>query len=109
MNQEQFYDEIITPKLLEITELCKSMEIGFMAITGFNGSHGQVSDFKDSDYAMLMAHYAIASKGNIDVFMMNIEKLAIKNGHSSIYLTLRGIPTIPESVAQQHEPIKTDE
>lgn len=99
MNQEQFYDETITPKLLEVRDLCKARSMEFMSVTTFRGGHGQIGDYQESNYAMLMVHYAIASKGNIDIFMMNIEKLARKSGHSSIYLTWRGIPETPETVS----------
>lgn len=52
-----------------------------------------------SGFGIRMTDAAAQANGNIDSFMIPMQRHAHKHGHSSIVLKLLGVPTTPETVA----------
>lgn len=98
-SNEAFYDAEIAPKLAELANACKARGMSFVASVEYE--HDETGETysvgPDCGIKMLMARLGIACRGNVDAFMLQVERHAREHGHSSMYLTLRGIPTTPPS------------
>lgn len=115
MNKEQFYDEQIAPKLFALAKECEEHGLSFLALCEYGADKTASTRTlqPDASWSMRMADLAVRAHGNVDSMMMAIEKHARHWGHSSIYLTLRGIPAqvtppIDESAASAPQtPVST--
>jgi hypothetical protein len=96
--QEKYYDEVIAPKLLEISQdaLKHGLNNLFLVEYSKNMVGATISFNGDQCLRLLMARWAIECHGNVDSFWMAIQRHATKHGHSSIFLQQQGIPLQPE-------------
>ena len=99
MTNEAFYDAEIAPKLLEIAKACEDRGMSFVALVEYaSGETGETCTLAPRDVRSIkpeIAYWGVRCRGNIDAFMMAAEKHAREFGHSSLYLSIRGIPTTP--------------
>lgn len=98
MDKEKFYDERIAPALMNIAKECEDNGLSFIALCEWDSDGRGVARTiqKGSSFALRMADTAILAQGNIDSFMMAVERYAKENGHNSIYLKHLGIKTDPD-------------
>jgi len=102
LSAEQYYDEQIAPKLIALAEECKEHGLSFLAACEWApGEYGSTRKLQEgSSFAMRLVEAAVNAQGNIDSLMIAVERHALKHGHSSIYLSLRGVPTQPTGDGQ---------
>ena len=94
---EKYYDEVIAPKLLEVSRLLSAKGMSFVAQVEYDfGETGRI-EYLDSGASTKQktVHWAARSNGNVDALFMAIERSSRIAGHSSIYLTQLGIPYTP--------------
>lgn len=99
MSKEEYYEEHIAPKLSVLAKECEDNGLSFLAICEWeSGEYGSTRNFQPgSSFAIRMIDTAVEAQGNVDSFMMAIECHAMKHGHRSMYLHMRGIPEIPNA------------
>ena len=101
-NKEKIYDEQIFPLMEEIIAICKENKIPMFAEFEYAPGDFCRSVLYDPDDHALFAHLeaiaqCVAEGGiNIDKYMMWVAKGARIKGHSSLFLTLAGIPVVGE-------------
>ena len=98
-NKEKYYDEHIAPKLMALAKECEDNGLSLLAVCEWeHGEYGSTRTFREgSSFAIRMTDAAAKAHGNIDSFMMAIERHAIEHGHSSMYLRMRGVPETPKT------------
>lgn len=104
-SKEDYYDNHIAPKLLEICKDCEANGLSFLAVCEFEPEKTGLTltlQF-DSGIGIRMTEEAARARGNIDAFIMAMARHARKNGHSSIYMSELGIPTKPKESANGSE------
>jgi hypothetical protein len=79
MTKEEFYDSEIAPVLAELAKKCAKEGMPFLACVGngddFYTTRFLVSEGKTAPIpAVRMANYALLPKGNIDAFLLAMEK-----------------------------------
>ena len=102
MSKEAYYDEHIAPKLLALAKECEDNGLSLLVVCEWEpGEYGSTRNFQaGSSFALRMVDTAAKAQGDVDSFMMAIERHAMKHGHSSMYLHMRGIPETPNVVIQ---------
>lgn len=97
MDKETFYDTIVAPELLKLSNLCKDNGVGFVAMVQFGETaHGRTVTLPNgSSFAIRLAEAAMRAEGNVDALMMAVARHAKKSGHSSLVLEILGTPTQP--------------
>lgn len=93
---EQFYDEHVAPVLLELARKCDEQGIPFLASVEYGeGDLGTtINKAAHASSAFYLPRLALFSS-NIDSFMIRVSRDATKHGHSSMILTLLGVPVQP--------------
>ena len=101
MSKEQYYDEFIAPRLIELSEECEAHGLSFLAVCEWTpGEYCQTMNLESgSGFGIRMTDAAVRAKGNIDSFMFAIMRHARKNGHSSMILKQLGVPINPVECA----------
>lgn len=81
-SDEQWYDEEIAPKLKEISDACKAKERSFLATVEFNADERghTINMCEGASVAMTMQHILMRSRGNIDGFVMQVQRWAKAKG-----------------------------
>lgn len=97
MSKEAYYDEHIAPKLLALAKECEENGLSLLVVCEWEpGEYGSTRNCQvGSSFAFRMIDTAAKARGNVDSFMMAIERHAMKHGHSSMYLHMRGVPETP--------------
>jgi nicotinamidase-related amidase len=99
MMSEQFYDDVIAPKLLEVMNLCREHGMPFVATVEYApGEYGTSADLpaeEDRSLPMDWAYAAARSNGNGDALIMRMIRQAEKRGHGSVYMMQLGVPLTP--------------
>ena len=93
MSDEQFYDENIAPKLLDLGKLCEEHGLSICCTVEWSPEdRGHTIAFSENaSTAMKIIKAAALCKGNVDAMFTAIIKLAKQVGHGSIYLTQLGV------------------
>lgn len=110
MNKEHIYDSQIAPLMTQIIAICKASGIALHA-------DFELDIPEDSAYPMhclthLLGNAGISARmrmqdaaarcgGNVDKFIWWLKKDAAEHGHSSIELSLMGVPLTPNPEAQR--------
>lgn len=96
---EAYYDEHISPKLMALAKECDEQGMSLLAVCEF--SPGDIARTltlqKELCMELKLALAVVEARGNLDAFLMAVERYARKHGHSSIFLTQRGIPLEPST------------
>jgi hypothetical protein len=94
---EEFYDKEIAPPLMALAEKCKENNVPFLAYVEYEQEgRGLTRVICDNpSIETLMVFWAMEARGNIDSFMMAVQRHAQKYGHSSVVLSLLDVPTSP--------------
>lgn len=98
-DKEAVYDEQIAPLMAQLLEICRREKIPMFASF-------QYADTKFCTSALctghvVFDHYRALGQSaeiegiNVDKYMNWVAKDARKNGHSSMYLSMAGIPCVP--------------
>ena len=98
MTNEEFYDNEIAPKLMELAAQCQERGMAFIACVEYDPpSHGigrteycPPDDSRKLSASQRLTHWSARSKGNVDALIMAIDKHAKEHGHSSVYLRMLG-------------------
>lgn len=95
--REQFYDDVIAPKLAEIAKLCQEKEIAFICQVEWEpGECGRTVTLpKGASWQIRLAETAMRANGNVDNMFLACSKYAAVHGHSSIVMQNMGIPMEP--------------
>jgi len=96
--KEEFYDQVIAPKLLAIGKECQDNGLGFSAAVEYEPhSLGRTSCWpKDASFAIRLVDIAIQVHGNVDQLIWALMRHGRENGHSSVCLRILGVPETPE-------------
>lgn len=102
---EEFYDKENATPLMGLAEKCKERNVPFLAYVEYEqGGRGLTRVICDNpSIETLMVFWAMEAKGNIDAFMMAVQRHAMKYGHSSAVLSLLKVPTSPVPQKSAHE------
>jgi hypothetical protein len=94
---EEFYDKQLAPPLMDLAERCKGRNVPFLAYVEYApGERGLTRVICDNpSIETLMVFWAMEARGNIDAFMMAVQRHAMKYGHSSAVLSILKVPTSP--------------
>ena len=86
---ERYYDEHIAPKLMELARECEDHGMSLVAVCEWKpGETRSTRTIREGAGAALrLTDAAAVSVGNLDKFMMHMERRGRKYGHSSIYLS----------------------
>lgn len=91
---EQFYDDVVAPKLAEIAKLCTDNGMSFVACVEFGETLAETSQLAEGyTFAPLLVKAAIAARGNVDALVISILQRAIANkntGNSAVLRVLSG-------------------
>lgn len=103
--REAWYDANVAPKLMELGQACADRGIPFLAVAGYDGlpagSSGRTCCFPAQRAPFFCAMEAAArcwEKGglfNLDKFCIALARYAHGKPHSSIVLSLMGVPATP--------------
>lgn len=99
---EKYYDEHIAPKLLDMAKDARAHGMNFLAIVEWApGEHGRTHYCVEGTQGVpfRMANWAARCNGNVDSFLMAVQRYAMKHGHGSIFLAQLGIPEKPSQPA----------
>ena len=99
-DKEAIYDEQIAPLMAQLLEVCQREGIPMFASFQYSDD-GFCSSVLGTGHCMFEHYNALrqcAEPGgvNVDKYMNWVAKDARKNGHSSIYLKMSGIPLTPD-------------
>lgn len=94
MNKEEYYDNHIAPKLMELARECEDNGLSILAVCEWEpGEYGSTRSSREgTSFALRMADAALQANGNLDLFMIAMERYALEHGHNSLYLEMRNIP-----------------
>ena len=95
MSHEAFYDAEIAPTLLDLARRCEVRGLSFAASVEYapNETGETVIVRDDAGIKIRLAGAAIRCHGNVDSLMMWVARYAKNHGHSSVVLSLMGVPT----------------
>ncbi|WP_336958677.1 hypothetical protein [Sphingobium aquiterrae] len=95
--REKFYDDEIAPALLALSKRCNEAGLSFLAgVEWAPGESGTTVHFVPEHGGQLdRAYVALRAGNNVDSLIMHIMKQAGQTGHSSMCLTLLGVPHSP--------------
>ena len=104
-NLESVYDEKITPLVKQIIEICKEVKMPMFMEFQY-GNDDFCKSYLKSGHPVFVHLDAISQCKektgiNIDKYMMWCSEGAYKNGHSSIYLKLAGVPEISKRAMEE--------
>lgn len=104
--REQYYDDVIAPKLKEIAQLCQDKGLALICQVEWEpGETGRTVTLPPgSSWQIRMAETAMRCRGNIDTLFIALAKYAREHGHSSVVLQQMGVPTDPDTETEE----KTD-
>ena len=90
MTNEEFYDQEIAPKLLELCDKCKERDMSFLALVEFEPEHRGRTERMSSKISIgqRLAHWAARADGNLDAVVFAAKRYAKEHGHNSVVLTL---------------------
>ena len=98
-DKEAIYDEQIAPLMTQLLEICQREGVPMFASFQYNEdgfcTSAQSSGHCVFDHYRALAQCAEHGGVNVDKYMDWVAKDARKNGHSSIYLKMSGIPEVP--------------
>jgi hypothetical protein len=96
--KEQYYDNHVAPKLLEVAKECDELGLSLLAVCEWApGEYGSTVLLREgASFGLRLTHAATQANGNVDSLLIAIERHAREHGHCSAYLSMRGIPTTPE-------------
>lgn len=96
-SNEEFYDAEIAPKLLEIARACQERGMSIVAMIEYApGESGETCYVApEAGIKALVAAWGVKCRGNVDSFNIAASRHAKEHGHSSMALSLMGIPTSP--------------
>jgi hypothetical protein len=96
-DKEKVYDDEVAPLLRQVCDLCEKHGMPMLAVVQFNQTDWGHTAYTSGPYPLAnMRHcYYFAKSGNFDASMGAVLDDARKYGHSSIYLTLLGVPQGP--------------
>ncbi len=95
---DAFYDAEIGPRLLELAKLCGERGMSFVANVQYDQGEtaSTVQLTEDAGYKILLSAWGVRCHGNVDALWNQVVTHARKHGHSSVYLSLSGVPTAGE-------------
>lgn len=98
MNKEQYYDEELLPRLVDLAKACEQQGLSFLALCEWEpGEYGRTGLLQqDCSFALRMTDAAARATGNIDSFLLAMKRHARQHGHTSLYLANCGVPEAPE-------------
>jgi hypothetical protein len=101
---EQFYDDVIAPKLMEIMRLCHDHGMPIVATVEYEpGACGTSADLPANPSRSLpmdWAYVAARSQGNADSLIGYLVSQAKERGHGSVYLMQLGVPAAPHDIGE---------
>lgn len=106
-DKETIYDEQIAPLMTQLLEVCQREGIPMFASFQYS-DEGFCTSALSTGHCVFAHHRALAQCAepggvNVDKYMNWVAKDARKNGHSSMYLKMSGIPLTPdETPNDQH-------
>ncbi|MCJ8142938.1 hypothetical protein MKI84_08415 [Ancylobacter sp. A5.8] len=94
MAREAFYDNEIAPVLAALGQKCEAHGLSFLAVAewkaGETGHTGTVA--ASAGYGVRLVHAEMQARGNVDVLIFAIMRAARESGHSSVCLSMLGVP-----------------
>lgn len=93
MTNEEFYDAMIAPSLLDLARKCQERGLSFVAAVEYGpGDTGETVVLQpDATFKIQLAAGGIRCHGNVDSLMLWAAKHAKTHGHSSLVLTQMGV------------------
>jgi hypothetical protein len=93
MTNEEFYDSVIAPALLDLGKQCQDRGISFVASVEYaTGETGETATINEAaSFKIRLAHAAMSSHGNVDSLFFWLVKYAKEHGHQSIILRQLGV------------------
>lgn len=99
-DKEAIYDEQIAPLMSQLLEVCQREGVPMFASFQYSDEGFCTSALSTGhcvfDHYRALAQCAESGGVNVDKFMNWVAKNAYKNGHSSMYLKMAGVPLAPE-------------
>jgi hypothetical protein len=94
---EQYYDDVIAPKLKELAALCQEKGIAFICQVEWEPGEAGRTVFlpKGASWQIRLAETAMRAKGNVDNLFLACSKYAAVHGHSSLVMKNMGVPMEP--------------
>lgn len=95
--KEQYYDDVIAPKLKELAELCQAKEIAMVCqVEWVPGECGRTVTLpKGASFSIRLSETAMRANGNLDNLFFACAKYAQIHGHNSIVMQQMGVPPEP--------------
>ncbi len=104
-DKEAIYDNQISPLMTQLLEVCQREGIPMFASFQFSEEGFCTSALSLGhcifDHYRALSQCAGSGGVNVDKYMNWVAKDAIRNGHSSIYLKMSGIPEVPNNKKQE--------
>lgn len=104
-DKETIYDEQIAPLMTQLLEVCQREGIPMFSSFQYSGAgfctSAQSTGHCVFDHYRALAQCAEHGGVNVDKYMNWVAKDARKNGHSSIYLKMSGVPEVPPNALGQ--------
>ncbi len=99
-DKEAIYDEQISPLMAQLIEVCQRNEVPMFASFQYS-DEGFCTSALSTGHCIFSHYRALAQCAeiggvNVDKYMNWVAKDARKNGHSSMYLKMSGVPLTPE-------------
>lgn len=94
---EAFYDEHIAPELMRLAKLCETNGMSFLCQVEYAPEETAETKAVTASAGLktVIARAGMECHGNVDSFMIGVQRYAMKHGHSSAVLTILGVPTRP--------------
>lgn len=95
--RERLYDNGIAPELLRLCKLCEDNGLSMIAVVEWapNETGRTLSLRSGSGFGIRMTEAAAQANGNVDSFMVALQRYAREHGHSSMVLNMLGVPLTP--------------
>lgn len=95
--REQYYDDVIAPKLKELADLCQAKEFAMVCQVEWEpGECGRTVTLpKWASFQIRLAETAMRAKGNVDNLFLACAKYAAVHGHDSLVMKNMGVPMEP--------------
>jgi len=91
--REQYYDEVLAPKLREIADLCEAQNMPMVAAVYYHGEGSCLTHITPDEHpAIMLMHLAWHARGNIDALCMAVVKrVKVENDNSIATRVFRGL------------------
>lgn len=104
-DKEAIYDDQIAPLMTQLIEICRREGVPMFASFQY-GDAGFCTSALSTGHCVFNHYMALAQCSehggvNVDKYMNWVAKDARKNGHSSIYLKMSGVPLAPAAPPNQ--------